>query len=232
MPLAAKMGCGFPNTGHDWTMTDAPSPLPRTQRGRNSQRPSGPGLDDFTADLASAGRGDQQAFARVFDGLGPLVYGVILRVVRAQSMAEEVAQDVFVEAWRQAPQFDPGRGSARAWLATIAHRRAVDRVRSEQARRNREDRQGQEVTRPHDGVSEAVIDELDRRAVSAAVGQLSDVQREAIELAYYQGRTYREVAVLLGIAEGTAKTRIREGLSKLRVVMGATGPTGATGAVG
>jgi RNA polymerase sigma-70 factor (ECF subfamily) len=146
-------------------------------------------VDDSTVDLATAGLGDQQAFARVFDGLGPLVYGVVLRVVRAQSIAEEVAQDVFVEAWRLAPQFDPTRGSARSWLATIAHRRAVDRVRSEQARRNREDRQALEVCRPHDEVSEAVVDGLDRVAVSDAVGQLSTVQREAIELAYYQGRT-------------------------------------------
>jgi RNA polymerase sigma-70 factor (ECF subfamily) len=186
---------------------------------RRGPEPSG--ADPVSLDLRRAGAGDEQAFARVFDSLSPMVFGVAVRVVRADALAEEVAQDVFVEAWRLAPQFDPTRGSARAWLATIAHRRAVDRVRSEQSRRNREQNDSRYVTRPHDGVSEAVLDQLDRRQLTAAFGVLSDVQRQAIELAYYEGRTYRDVAVLLGIAEGTAKTRIREGLHRLRAAMGA-----------
>ena len=162
------------------------------------------------------------AFARVVDALGPVVHGVALRTLRAEALAEEVTQEVFLEAWRLAPLFDPERGAARAWLATIAHRRAVDRVRSEQARRDREDRDGTLATRPFDGVSEAVADRLDRRDVAAALLTLSEPQRQAIGLAYYEGHTYREVAAMLGIAEGTAKTRIRDGLRKLRVALGAT----------
>jgi RNA polymerase sigma-70 factor (ECF subfamily) len=170
--------------------------------------------------MGLAATGDEQAFARVFDALAPMVYGVALRVVRAEAVAEEITQDVFVEAWRLAPRFDPTRGSVRSWLATITHRRAVDRVRSEQARRNRETHDARFVTRPHDGVSEAALDHLDRQQLVAAFGHLTHVQRQAIELAYYQGHTYREVAQLLGIAEGTAKTRIREGLHRLRDAMG------------
>ncbi len=181
------------------------------------------GPDLLSVDLHRAGTGDQAAFARVFDALGPTVHGVVLRVVKAPALAEEITQDVFVEVWRQAPSFDPARGSARAWVATMAHRRAVDRVRSEQARRNREDRVGRQVTRDHDGVTEVVLDELDRSQLVGALADLSEVQREAIELAYYRGRTYREVATELGIAEGTAKNRIRDGLIRLRAVMGATG---------
>lgn len=179
-------------------------------------------VDPVSADLRRAGQGDQVAFARVVDALGPIVHGVAQRTLRAEALAEEVTQEVFLEAWRLAPLFDPQRGVARAWLATIAHRRAVDRVRSEQARRDREDRDGILAARPFDGVSEAVADRLDRRDVAAALLTLSEPQRQAIGLAYYEGHTYREVAVMLGIAEGTAKTRIRDGLRKLRTALGAS----------
>lgn len=207
---------------------DADPAAPPAARPAGARPVDAPGVGAATADAVSvdlqrAGGGDQAAFARVFDALGPVVHGVILRVVRAPALAEEIAQDVFVEVWRQAPTYDPARGSARAWVTTMAHRRAVDRVRSEQARRNREDRVGRQVSRDHDGVSEAVVDRLDRAGVAAALAALSDVQRQAIELAYYRGRTYREVAADLGIAEGTAKNRIRDGLIRLREAMGATG---------
>lgn len=183
---------------------------------------SGPApADPVSLDLWRAGQGDQAAFARVVDAVGPIVFGVARRTVRSEALAEEIAQDVLVEAWRLAPQFDPVRGSARAWLATIAHRRAVDRVRSEQARRNREDREARYVTRPHDAVSEAVVDRLDRGRVAAAFLALDEARRRAVGLAYYEGHTYREVAVELGIAEGTAKTRIRDGLRQLRAALGA-----------
>ncbi len=178
--------------------------------------------DPVSADLQRSGLGDQAAFARVVDAVGPIVYGVALRTLRAEALAEEVTQDVLLEAWRLAPRFDPARGTARAWLATIAHRKAVDRVRSEQARRKREDRDANIATRAFDGVSEAAVARLDQSRVAAALLTLPDPQRQAIGLAYYEGRTYREVAVALGIAEGTAKTRIRDGLRKLRVALGAT----------
>lgn len=178
-------------------------------------------VDPVSLDLWRAGQGDQAAFARVVDALGPIVFGVARRTLRAEALAEEVTQDVLVQAWRLAPRFDPARGSARAWLATMAHRRAVDRVRSEEARRGREERDARYAIRPHDEVSEAVADRLDRGRVRAAFLALDEARRAAVGLAYYEGRTYREVAVELGIAEGTAKTRIRDGLRQLRAAMGA-----------
>lgn len=178
-------------------------------------------IDPVSLDLMRAAQGDQAAFARVVDALGPLVFGVARRTLRVDALAEEVAQDVLVQAWRLAPRFDPARGSARAWLATMAHRRAVDRVRSEEARRQREERDARHATRPHDMVSETVVDRLDHGRVAAAFLALDEARRRAVGLAYYEGRTYREVAAELGIAEGTAKSRIRDGLRQLRAALGA-----------
>lgn len=165
--------------------------------------------------------GDQRAFAEFYDEVSPVVYGTILRVLRAPSLAEEVTQEVFVELWRTAARFDPERGSVRSWAATIAHRRAVDRVRSEQSARHRDETEGRQRVAEHDEVVEEVAARLDRERVAAAMLQLSDSQREAVTLAYYDGLTYREVALRLGVPEGTIKTRIRDGLIKLRHVMGA-----------
>ncbi|MDW3220423.1 MAG: ECF RNA polymerase sigma factor SigK [Acidimicrobiales bacterium] len=178
--------------------------------------------DLMTDALREAGRGSEAAFGRFYESASALVYGTVLRVVRDRAMAEEVAQEVFVELWRLAPRFDAGKGTARAWATTIAHRRAVDRVRSEQSRRDREDRDNQTATIEYDSVSEQVGDSLERERVRRALIDLSDTQREAVTLAYYGGHTYREVAVLLDVAEGTAKTRIRDGLIKLRDTMGVT----------
>ncbi|MEZ5412442.1 MAG: sigma-70 family RNA polymerase sigma factor [Acidimicrobiales bacterium] len=203
--------------------SDHPAPASASAARAHGSRTHGAATaDPVSVDLQRAGQGDQAAFARVVDALGPIVHGLALRTLRAEALAEEVTQDVFLEAWRLAPRFDPARGGARAWLATIAHRRAVDRVRSEQARRNREDRDGATAVRPFDGVSEAVVDRLDRSRVAAALLTLSEPQRQAIGLAYYEGHTYREVATVLGIAEGTAKTRIRDGLRTLRAALGAS----------
>lgn len=172
--------------------------------------------------LVAAGRGNEAAFSEFYDLTSSLVYGVIRKVVRDPSMAEEITQEAFVEIWRLAPRFDSDRGSARSWAATIAHRRAVDRVRSEQSRRDREDRDhDRRVDDTSDTTSEQVLDRLDHSRVRKALDALSDSQREAVTMAYYQGRTYREVAVLLDIPEGTAKTRIRDGLIRLRDHLGA-----------
>lgn len=177
--------------------------------------------DPVTAALQRAGRGDESAFGDFYDLVAPLVYGVVLKVVRDPAIAEEVTQDVFVELWRLAPQFESGRGSAKGWTATIAHRRAVDRVRSEQARRSREQRDhDMGVDTSADTTSEVVIELSESSQVRVALAGLTDSQREAITLAYYGGRTYREVAVLLDIPEGTAKTRIRDGLTRLRAELG------------
>lgn len=178
-------------------------------------------LDDPVADaLRRAGRGDEAAFAEFYRHLSAVVYGTVLKIVRDPAMSEEVTQEVFVELWRLAPRYDVERGSARSWAATIAHRRAVDRVRSEQSSRNRDAAESRRTDAPRDVVVDEVVDRLDRTRVVEALDHLTEAQREAVVLAYYGGHTYREVAVLLGVPEGTIKTRIRDGLIKLRDLMG------------
>ena len=165
--------------------------------------------------------GDESAFAEFYDEVGGVVYGTVLRVIRNPAQAEEVTQEVFVELWRTAARFDPTRGSVRTWAATMAHRRAVDRVRSEQSARNREVVDAtRTVVSEHDHVVEEVATNLDRERVAQALESLTDPQREAVTMAYYGGLTYREVAIRLDLPEGTVKTRIRDGLIKLRDLMG------------
>lgn len=166
--------------------------------------------------LRAAGRGDEAAFADFYDAVSATVYGVVLRVVRDPGMAQDVTQEVFVELWRLAPRFEPGRGSARSWASTIAHRRAVDRVRSEQAHRDREAADASRSAVTEAGPNDVLETAEEHRAVREALDGLSQTQREAITLAYYGGHTYREVAALLDVPEGTVKTRIRDGLIKLR----------------
>lgn len=178
--------------------------------------------DPASAAIARVAAGDREAFAEFYDLVAPVVFGVIVRVLRDRAQAEEVTQEVFVELWRTAARFDPERGSARTWATTIAHRRAVDRVRSEQAARNREAVDAMRADARDDDVSDRVTAEADRQQVADAMGELTAVQRDAVTLAFYGGLTYREVAVRLGIPEGTAKTRIRDGLNRLRDLMGVT----------
>lgn len=179
----------------------------------------GDSIDDL---LRRAGRGSERAFGEFYDATSALVYGVVRNALRDPAMSEEVAQEVYVELWRLAPRFDPDRGSAKTWASTIAHRRAVDRVRSEQSRRDREDDDATAARRDFDQVSEAVIDGVDRDRLGESMATLSPTQREAVTLAYFGGHTYREVAALLDVPEGTVKTRIRDGLIKLRDEMGVT----------
>jgi RNA polymerase sigma-70 factor, ECF subfamily len=181
-----------------------------------------PGAERDAEDLlVSAARGDQAAFAVLYDRFGGLVYGIVRRVVRDPSQSEEVAQEVFVEAWRTAARFDPAKGSAQTWLLTMAHRRAIDRVRSEQASRDRTERVGhRDRQRPFDEVAEHVEVRLEHQQVREALSALTDLQREAVELAYYGGHTYREVAELLDTPLGTIKTRMRDGFIRLRDALG------------
>lgn len=182
--------------------------------------------DPAAALLARAGRGDQLAFAALYDELSGLVHGVVRRVVRDPSQSDEVTQEVFVELWRLAARFDGTRGSVRSWAATVAHRRAIDRVRSEQSARDRVAREISNVSIAHDEVADGVLEEmtssLDGARVRSALDRLTPLQRDAIELAYVGGHTYREVAVLLDVAEGTVKTRIRDGMIRLRDELGGT----------
>ena len=171
--------------------------------------------------LQRVARGDESAFERLYDLVAPVVHGVVLGVVRNPALAEEVTQEVLLEAWRTAPRFDPGRGSARSWLLTMARRRAVDRVRSVQAAVDRDASVGaREVERDVDVVSEAVEIRLEQQQVRRCLDGLTEVQREAVSLAFYAGHTHREVAHLLEVPLGTVKTRLRDGLIRLRDCLG------------
>jgi len=173
--------------------------------------------DPGAALLAQVARGDEQAFSELYDLVAPRVYSVVLRVVRDPAMSEEVTQEVMVELWRLAPRYERSRGSAVTWAATIAHRRAVDRVRASQSARDRDQRDIDASARtPHDQVAELVEDRLERERVTRALDVLTPTQRESIELAYFSGYTYREVAAVLDVPEGTVKTRIRDGLIRVR----------------
>jgi RNA polymerase sigma-70 factor (ECF subfamily) len=173
------------------------------------------GVDTLAGLLVKSGRGDVQAFATLYDQLSPLVHGVVMRVVRDPAQSEEVTQEVFVELWRLAARYEESRGTVRAWATTVAHRRAIDRVRSEQAMRDRHEREVRNAVIDYDIVAEDVETGFDTARVRRALGRLSPIQREAVELAYYGGHTYREVAALLDVPEGTVKTRIRDGLIRL-----------------
>jgi RNA polymerase sigma-70 factor (ECF subfamily) len=166
--------------------------------------------------VATAG-GDEAAFSVLVERIRPQALRVARGVVRDPSIAEEVAQEVLTEVWLKADRFDPSRGTVTGWVATLTRRRSVDRVRSEQAGRDRDDRVARRSqVREVDVVADEVELRLEHWQVRRALAVLSDRQREAIELAYFSGHTYRDVARVLGIPEGTAKSRLRDGLVRLR----------------
>jgi RNA polymerase sigma-70 factor, ECF subfamily len=165
--------------------------------------------------------GDQAAFADFYDATSRTVYGIVLRVLRDRAQAEEVAQEVYVEAWTSAPRFDAGLGSPTGWLNTIAHRKAVDRVRSSERNVAREQRHfNAETQRVTADTSDIVVAQDESQRVREALEQLPEAQRTAVRMAYFEGRTYREVAEFLELPLGTVKTRIRDAMKRLRHHLG------------
>ena len=169
--------------------------------------------------LAEVAKGDDAAFRAVYDQTAAGVLGVVSRVLRDRAQSEEVMQEVLLEVWRTAARFDSSVGSANAWIMTLAHRRAVDRVRSEERAAARELR-AMSASIEYDEVSDAALASLEQERVRRCLDGLTDLQRQSVTLAYYGGYSYREVAQLLGVAVGTVKTRMRDGLIRLRDCLG------------
>lgn len=191
-------------------LTSAPAP-------EDDDRP------DPGALLGAVAKGDERAFEQLYDLIAGPIFGVVQRVLRDTAQSEEVAQEVLVEVWRTATRYRPALGGALTWVLTIAHRRAVDRVRSAQAAADREHKvsvRGQD--RPFDVVAESVTSRWEQRQVRRCMGTLTELQRESVVLAYYGGYSCREVAGLLAAPVPTIKTRLRDGLIRLRDCLGAT----------
>ncbi|MBF4584357.1 sigma-70 family RNA polymerase sigma factor [Curtobacterium sp. VKM Ac-2865] len=173
--------------------------------------------------LLRVAQGDQQAFSELYDELSGRVLGLITRLLRDRAQSEEVAQEVFLEVWQQAAKFDTKRGSAASWVLTMAHRRAVDRVRAAQSSRDRDTKIGiRDFESGFDQVSESVEIRIEHERVSRALGRLTEFQRQAVQLAYYGGYSHSEMAEQLGVPIGTVKTRLRDGMIRLRDEMGVT----------
>ena len=178
-------------------------------------------VSELDALLRQVARRDADAFAALYDRTRSRVYGMIARVLRDAGYSEETTQEVYLEVWRTAGAYDSAKGSALSWLMTMAHRRAVDRVRKEQSAGQRESRYGAgTVDRPADLVADSAIDADERRRVTACLDSLTDVQRQCIELAYYGGLTYVEVSQRLSANLSTIKSRMRDALRGLRGCLG------------
>jgi RNA polymerase sigma-70 factor (ECF subfamily) len=171
--------------------------------------------------LERVAAGDQQAFGQLYDELAPRVLGLITRLLRDRAQSEEVTQEVFLEIWQTATRFDPNKGQAVTWILTMAHRRAVDRVRASQSSRNRDTKIGIRDFQPdYDNVAESVEVRIEHERVEKAMLRLTELQRQAVTLAYYGGYSHGEVADMLSIPVGTVKTRLRDGMIRLRDELG------------
>ncbi|MFF3712907.1 ECF RNA polymerase sigma factor SigK [Streptomyces phaeochromogenes] len=181
---------------------------------------AGPDLQELVSRVAL---GDEDAFAGVYDAVVSPVMGVVRAVLRDQAQSEEVAQEVLVEVWRTSPRYRPDVGTAINWILTLAHRRAVDRVRSVDAAAARDHKAALLEQLPeYDEVAEYVEARLEREQVRRCLRTLTELQHQAVTLAYYRGLTYREVAEALAVPLGTVKTRLRDGLIRLRDCLGVT----------
>ncbi len=190
---------------------------------RLSSVPASEDLSEPLTDLLlRVAKGDEASFADFYDRTSATVHGLARRVVRDPARAEEVTQEVYLQVWRTAGRFEPARGSARSWLLTLAHRRSVDVVRHDQASTNREARYDWSGGRDVDVVDDEVTTRLEYEQVRRCLGGLTELQHEAVTLAYYGGHTYAQVADLLEVNPATIKTRMRDGLIRLRDCLGVT----------
>jgi RNA polymerase sigma-70 factor (ECF subfamily) len=173
--------------------------------------------------LSMVASGDKRAFSELYDQMAPRVFGLVRRVLVDEAQSEEVTQEIFLEIWQSASRYSPAKGSAVTWILTMSHRRAVDRIRASQAGRDRDLKVGiRDYDREFDQVSETVEISIENERVKVAMMQLTELQRQAISLAFYQGYTHSEVATILHIPIGTVKTRLRDGMIRLRDAMGVT----------
>ena len=171
--------------------------------------------------MARSARGHEDAFAELYDLTSNRIYAIILRVLRSPDHAAEVTQEVYVEVWRQSARYSPDKGSVVGWMTTMAHRRAVDRVRSVSSETARDERYAYSGTvREVDQVWDSVEQKIDVERVRKGMASLTTIQREALTLAYFGGYTQSQVAQLLKLPLGTVKTRIRDGLIGLRDALG------------
>ena len=170
--------------------------------------------------LERVATGDRLAFEQLYRSTAPRMFGLIRQILRDPSQSEEVSQEVFLEIWQTASRFQSAKGRGISWIFTLAHRRAVDRVRSSQSSRDRDYRIGiRDRETEHDSVAEQIDTIFESARMRAALELLTAVQRQAIELAYFGGHTQSEMAVILGVPLSTAKTRMRDGLLRLRKVL-------------
>lgn len=179
--------------------------------------------EDVTPELLleRVSSGDRPAFTALYERFSARVFGLSNRILRDPSQAEEVAQEIFLEIWRRASRFDRARGSATSWIMTLTHGRSVDRVRQSQASRARDLRSSVDnFDRDVDSVADSVVDQADAAEVRGCLDTLTPLQRESITLAYFGGHTQREVGEMLNAALPTIKTRMRDGLIRLRDCMG------------
>ena len=171
--------------------------------------------------LARVATGDRAAFSDLYDELAPRVFGLVKRLLRDPSQSEEVTQEIFLEVWQTASRFDPNKGGATTWILTMSHCRAVDRVRASQASRNRDVKVGiRDFENAYDDVSASVEVRVEHDRVEKAMARLTELQRQAIQLSYYSGYSNSEVAEILRVPIGTIKTRIRDGMIRLRDELG------------
>ena len=171
--------------------------------------------------LGQVAEGNQAAFSQLYDQCSGRVLGLVRRLLKDSAQSEEVTQEIFLEVWQNAKRYDPAKGSATTWILTMSHRRAVDRIRSSQSTRDRDTRIGlRDMETEYDSVSESVEIRIEHERVGQALQRLTELQRQAVTLAYYGGYSHSEVAEMLKVPIGTVKTRLRDGMIRLRDELG------------